>query len=50
MIDFIFFLYFNSAVFYCTVFCIHIYFTVSVEIVICMFSFRAASFNKFQLS
>jgi len=42
------FLYFNSAV-YCTVFYIHIYFTVSVQIVICMFSFRAASFNKFEL-
>ena len=40
----------NSAVFYCTVFYIHIYFTVSVQIVICMFGFRAASFNKFELS
>ena len=33
----------NSAVFYGTVFYIHMYFTVSVQIVICMFSFRAAS-------
>jgi len=40
----------NSAVFYCTVFYIHIYFTVSVQIVMCKFNFRAASFNKFELS
>ena len=40
----------NCAVFYCTVFYIHIYFTVSVQIVMYMFSFRAASFNKFELS
>ena len=37
---FIFFCICNSAAFYCTVFYIHIYFTVSVKTGMCMFSFR----------
>ena len=47
---FIFFVFCNSAVFYCTVFYIHIYFTVSIQTVMCMFSFPAASFNKFEFN
>ena len=40
----------NSAVFCCTVLYIHVHFTVSLQNFNCMFSFRAASFNKFELS